>query len=79
MGRIVRVHYPVRRLPEDLRHGLASDNEVRVTIEQAEVTQPADSTRSRHFTQFRHLTREKLASADNVDQYVAALRAEWDR
>ena len=71
MGRIVRDHYPVNRLPEDLRHGLASDGEVRVTIEQAEV--PG------HFTRFRHLARENFASTDAVDLHVALLRAEWDR
>ena len=79
MGRIVRDHYPVNRLPEDLRHGLASDSEVRITIEPAKVTKDIASTPSGHFTRFRHLTRENLASADEVDLHVAALRAEWDR
>ena len=79
MGRIVRDHYPVSRLPVDLRHGLAANGEVRVTIEQAEVMQEAGSTGSGHFTQFRHLTRENFKSAEDVDRYVATLRAEWDR
>lgn len=33
MSKIVREHYPVANLPEDLRQGLEPDDEVRITIE----------------------------------------------
>lgn len=33
MNKIIREHYPVANLPEDLREGLASDATVRVVLE----------------------------------------------
>jgi hypothetical protein len=36
MNRIVREHYPVAKLPEDLREGLDPSAEVIVTVEEVE-------------------------------------------
>ncbi|MDO9417869.1 DUF349 domain-containing protein [Pararhizobium sp.] len=41
MNKIVREHYPVSSLPEDLREGLAMDGEVRIVIEEQVTSAPS--------------------------------------
>lgn len=38
--RILAEHYPVEKLPEDLRHGIASGRKVTVLLEQDEQAKP---------------------------------------
>ncbi|WP_438750940.1 hypothetical protein [Pararhizobium sp. O133] len=47
MNKIVREHYPVSSLPDDLREGLSLDAEVRIVIEVAEPEQDKE-----HFSGF---------------------------
>ncbi len=80
MGRIVREHYPVDNLPDDLRQGLALGGDVRVTVEQVEREgRTALNGRFGHFSRFRPVARSTFASPAEVDDHVSNLRAEWDR
>ncbi|SMF38788.1 hypothetical protein SAMN02982989_1671 [Xaviernesmea oryzae] len=64
MNKIVREHYPVANLPEDLREGLEKDATVRVVIEE----QPPEQARPSGFLESEYiaslpktpLTREEL-------------------
>jgi hypothetical protein len=76
MNKIVREHYPVERLPEDLRAELGIARTAKVVIEI-----DAESSRSsRQAAAAELLTlREKLRpSADDSVERVRKLRDEWD-
>jgi len=77
MNRIVREHYPVERLPEDLRAELGLAQTARVVIE----TEDAPSRRTARAAAIAELLehRRKLApsASDSVEQ-VRKLRDEWD-
>jgi hypothetical protein len=83
MNKIVREHYPVERLPEDLRGGLEGQATVTVTLEQE-----ADQ-RNRDFAQQKTTLFAAIAEArasikgpgvtsDEAVARVRALRDEWD-
>ncbi|ALA17040.1 hypothetical protein AL346_06005 [Chelatococcus sp. CO-6] len=86
MGRVVREHYPVSKLPEDLRDDLDPTATVRVVIEE-EVRPGAkapEQTRERQqifkkLADFRRQARPSFSSADEINAHVRSLRDEWDR
>lgn len=83
MNKIVREHYPVSQLPEELRNELHGVREVRVTIEVteeavAEAADAASGVSTRPFSRFRHLARDNFKSVEEVVAHVRALRDEWD-
>lgn len=77
MNRIVREHYPVSRLPEELRQGLEPDGSVTITLEEEASRVPtADEMR----LQWREV-RKRLERKVTVEEAVARvreLRDEWD-
>jgi hypothetical protein len=77
MNKIVREHYPVNRLPEDLREGLNPNDVVRVVIEEAHAERSGD----RSADELRKLIEEARRTApldqDSVAR-VRKLRDEWD-
>lgn len=78
MNVIVRRHYPVEKLPADLRDELLPGTaEVTVTVEQEEVLRAAQG--SAHFSRFFGLQRTHFRSSDEIVAHVRALRDEWDR
>ena len=72
MNRIVRAHFPVEKLPQELREGLAPETRVTVTIE-AEAPPEKVMTLEEMFA-LRH---EAFSSAQDVVKHVRALRDEW--
>jgi len=89
MNKIVKAHYPVPKLPDDLREGLKPDEEVRITIE----TPPTFELVSRfpELTSLLHrpdrvLTLDEIfalrqsvySSVEEIDEHVRAMRDEWD-
>ena len=79
MNRLVREHYPVSQLPEDLREGFEGQTDVRVTIDEAEAGSKIASPggEAGHFGRFKHLSRSNFADMDEVVGYVRSLRDEW--
>jgi hypothetical protein len=73
MNVIVKKHYPVERLPADLREGLALGGQVEVQI-RAEETDAAAS----HFSRFFHLQRSHFPTAEAARTHIRALRDEWN-
>ncbi len=83
MNRIVREHYPVSKLPEDIRKEFPDQEEVTLTVEAgASPTEDRSGTPPPHgwghFSRFRHLARTNLKSTDEIVADVRALRDEWD-
>ena len=85
MNRLVREHYPVSKLPEDLREGLEGCEDVTVTVE-VKVTAPAPGEGDRGFvsepgpfSRYRYLAKPRFTSIEEVDAHVRALRDDWDR
>lgn len=85
MNKIVREHYPVEKLPEDLR--VHFPNAVSVTVEVAEenVVLQAPASRPLSVQEAAELIRGNLGrsrqisrSADDAVAEVRALRDEWD-
>ncbi len=72
MNRIVREHYPVDKLPQELREGL--DPQARVTITIEPEADPADDTALERLFALR---RDTFRSLEEVDYYVCKLRYEW--
>ena len=85
MNRIVREHYPVSQLPEDLRTGFAEDRPVLIVIVQDEAAPPTRGSQAEaltpieggDFTRFKHLRRAHFSSSADVDTYLDDLRNEW--
>ncbi len=81
MNRIVREHYPVSKLPEDLREGFGPHDEVRVTIDAApEEVVPANQPNARAglFSQYKPLVKARFTFLEEINDHVRALREEWD-
>jgi hypothetical protein len=81
MNKIVREHYPVENLPEDLREGLQAGATVRVVLEVEDETieRPSMSFEEsmRLINDYRRDNPERVSVEDAV-QRVRALRDEWD-
>lgn len=81
MNRIVREHYPVSKLPEDLREQFAGQDEVTITVESKAETlrdRPEPPFGSGGFSRYRHLAQPHFQSTEEVVAHVNALRDEWD-
>jgi hypothetical protein len=79
MNKIVVEHYPVSRLPEDLREGLELAESVTVTIEQDD--QPRGPTHAEFMAQLEALAKDTThpkISAEEATRRVRELRDEWD-
>lgn len=75
MNRVTREHYPIERLPDDLRRDLPATGRVSVAItleNEAEVP-------TGQFSRFRDRCRGGFASPTEIDAHLSALRDEWDR
>ena len=82
MNRLVREHYPVSKLPEDLREGLSGPEDVTVTVEVKASTPAPDRNGNQDsgpISRYRHLARPRFTSGEEIDDHVRALRDEWDR
>jgi putative heme iron utilization protein len=85
MNKIVREHYPVSNLPEDLRVGFSGEATVRVVIEEQpaavrELTAPRRMN-EQEFNQALALLQRGDGEAMTLDRATAeirALRNEWD-
>jgi hypothetical protein len=74
MNKIVREHYPVENLPEDLRTGLDPAKQVRVVIEQADEAGISLPT----MTELQELRSKFKPAIDDPVERVRKLRDEWD-
>ncbi len=77
MTRIVREHYPVEKLPEDLRPSLNAASHARVVVESEPSSIPAEGVG--HFSRWRHVKRSRFRDAEEIVAHIRALRDEWDR
>ncbi|MEN3150327.1 hypothetical protein ABCW43_23770 [Neorhizobium sp. IRAMC:178] len=75
MNKIVREHYPVANLPEDLREGLERDATVRVVIESHTVTDAEDIERDSVFKDFGMPVRKPLTIEETLEM-IRRIRAE---
>ena len=74
MNRIVRAHFPVEKLPQELREGLEPNARVTITIE-AEAPPEHVMTLEEMFA-FRC---GAFSSIEEAVQHIPGLRDEWDR
>jgi hypothetical protein len=72
MNKIVKKHYPIAKLPEDLRAGLDPDAEVTVTVEQTEKPEKAMT-----LEEIFSASRAVFNSPQEVVEHVRSLRDEW--
>lgn len=77
MNKIVREHYPVERLPEDLRGELGLARTVKLVIE-AEDDQTMDAARAAAIQELLEHRRKLVPSANDSVERVRLLRDEWD-
>jgi hypothetical protein len=87
MNKIVREHYPVSKLPEDLREGLGETGTVRGVIEEDKPGQTCDEGRARQrqspeafierMERIRRSDRPNVTIEDAVLE-IRQLRDEWD-
>ncbi len=75
MNRVIREHYPIERLPEDLRGDLPEQGRVSVEI----VLEMEGSGQERHFSRFKDRRHRGFDSVEEIDAHLSALRDEWDR
>lgn len=79
MNRIVKEHYPVEKLPEDLREGLAPGTTVSVTLElETPGALSADVDDLLKRTEKVRKNLPHLLTASEAVQRVRDLRDEWD-
>ncbi|MEP9379618.1 hypothetical protein ABLE91_23105 [Aquabacter sp. CN5-332] len=81
MNRIVREHYPVEKLPDDLRESVADKERVRVVLETEapEGAPPSGDSGAGHFSRWQHLRRDHFDTPQDIVDHIRALRDEWDR
>jgi hypothetical protein len=72
MNKIIRDHYPVSKLPEDLRQGLPLDGEARIVVE----SRP--KRRGYTLQELLELKQSIAPATDNPVERIRALRDEWD-
>lgn len=73
MNRIVREHYSVEKLPEDLRPDFSGAGDVRITVEPLSARDQGDLPLTRLLEEMQ----EHRVFADDPVKRVRALRAEW--
>jgi hypothetical protein len=74
MNRIVREHYPVADLPENLREGFADEAEVRVIVE----TQHAKPGNALSLDELFALRKPPFRTAEEIVEEVQRQRDDWD-
>jgi hypothetical protein len=77
MNRIVREHYPVSKLPEELREGLEPGASVTVTVEEEVRKAPSVEEMRRQFLEVRKSLKHKVTVEEAVAR-IRELRDEWD-
>jgi hypothetical protein len=73
MNKVVREHYPVSKLPEDLRQGLNPLAEVTVTVVEEERRKDVLS-----IEEMFALRQPPYRSKEDIDAYIRELRDEWE-
>jgi hypothetical protein len=73
VNRIVREHYPVGRLPEDLRGDL--DLSAKVTITLVQESAPAQVT---SLDEIFAVADQSRLTKNEIDRHLTALRNEWE-
>ena len=74
MNKIVREHYPVASLPQDLREGLDPKDRVRVIIESA----PTPENRKARLLELMEVAHAAAPLDDDPVGRIRKLRDEWD-
>ncbi|WP_158811660.1 hypothetical protein [Beijerinckia sp. L45] len=78
MNRIVREHYPVAALPEDLREGFEPTDDVRITVELAPgKSEPAAGKTPFSLDALFAKARPSFATDEEVAAHIDAIRDEW--
>jgi chorismate-pyruvate lyase len=77
MNRIVRAHYPVSKLPEELREGLEPDGSVTVTLEEEIRKAPSVDEMRQQWLEVRKALKHKVTVEEAVAR-IRELRDEWD-
>lgn len=67
MNKIVRKHYPVANLPEDLREGLEADARVKIVVELEERSEHSDLSRYPGFEDIQMVKREPMSRSDLLE------------
>ena len=75
MNKIVREHYPVSSLPQDLRQGLDPEDSVRVIIEESA---PHPEQQKKELRELMALARLAQPLDDDPVGRIRKLRDEWD-
>ncbi|SIR07092.1 hypothetical protein SAMN05880590_111116 [Rhizobium sp. RU35A] len=81
MNKIVREHYPVENLPEDLREGLQPGATVRVVVEVDDAgieRQPMSFEESMRLINDYRRDHPERVSVDDAVRRIRDLRDEWD-
>ncbi len=86
MNRLVREHYPVSKLPEDLREGFEGRTEVTVTIDadaqRASAPQNnepnAPSAPVKMLEELIAMRKGPFLTIEQIDEHLRDLRDEWD-
>jgi hypothetical protein len=78
MNRIVRTHYPVEKLPEDLRAGLTAGAHVTITIAADDPTSPANTAHEAFNQMVEARDRLTIQSEGDSAERIRKLRDEWD-
>ena len=77
MNRIVRTHYPVEKLPEDLRLNLPEGSTVTVTL-QEEAIDHSQLTNSEFIEKLKAIRERMPIIEDDPVKRIRQLRDEWD-
>ncbi len=88
MNKIVRAHYPVDKLPEDLRQGLTAGQTVTITVEEetkldrdafdALVADILAHPQPMTIQEIRALVGPRNVTSEEAVARIRALRDEWD-
>ena len=79
MSRMVHNHYPVERLPDDLRQPLGLVRTVTVVIESDDLPSDEAERKSAAVAELLDLRKTLQSSPADAVTRVRALRDEWDR
>jgi len=88
MNKIVREHYPVEKLPDDLREGLAAGQTVTITVEEENGPSLEDlekmvqrllaNPQPMSLRELRRMVGPQDVTAEEAAARIRALRDEWD-
>lgn len=78
MNRIVREHYPVAELPEDLREGFEPGADVRITVEPAsDRSKPGSGGTPFSLDALFAKARPSFKSPEEATAHISAMRDDW--